>query len=74
MAAMGTAAAWAEAVSGSAGVAKEVTRGKRAALQVEEVGEVRGGGDGGGNAGGAVTETEEAVMGRWRGWWCSGWR
>ena len=61
---MGTAAAWAEAVSGSAGVAKEVTRGKRAALQVEEVGEVRVvAATAAAMLAGAVTETEEAVMG-----------
>ena len=59
---MGTAAAWAEAVSGSAGVAKEVTRGKRAALQVEEVGEVRVvAATAAAMLAEAVTETEEAV-------------
>ena len=67
---MGTAAAWAEGVSGSAGVAKEVTRGKRAALQVEEVGEVRvvaataaamlAGGDGDG--GGGTEEVARVVV------------
>ena len=59
---MGTAAAWAEAVSGSAGVAKEVTRGKLAALQVEEGGEVRVvAATAAAMLAEAVTETEEAV-------------